>query len=62
MSDLHKAIHSHPVGLTLLSTIFKFEGLAAEAANSHNWIILVDECHRTQEKDLGAFLEKTTQR
>ncbi len=59
MSDLHKAIHSNPVGLTLLSTIFKFEGSATEAANSHNWIILVDECHRTQEKDLGAFLEKT---
>ncbi|MBD2770986.1 type I restriction endonuclease subunit R [Iningainema tapete] len=56
---LQKAIHSNPVGLTLLSTIFKFEGSATEAANSNNWIILVDECHRTQEKDLGAYLEKT---
>lgn len=56
---LQEAIHSNPVGLTLLSTIFKFDGSAREAANSHNWIILVDECHRTQEKDLGAYLEKT---
>ncbi|OKH51892.1 hypothetical protein NIES2101_16515 [Calothrix sp. HK-06] len=56
---LQEAIHSNPVGLTLLSTIFKFDGSATQAANSHNWIILVDECHRTQEKDLGAYLEKT---
>src|SRR5690606_36351408 len=27
--------------------------------NSEDWIVLVDECHRTQEKDLGAFLSKT---
>ena len=27
--------------------------------NSANWIVLVDECHRTQEKDLGAFLAAT---
>ncbi|NMG05877.1 HsdR family type I site-specific deoxyribonuclease [Brasilonema sp. UFV-L1] len=57
--NLQTAIHNNPVGLTLLSTIFKFEGSAKQAANSHNWIILVDECHRTQEKDLGAYLEKT---
>ncbi|MFM2161509.1 MAG: hypothetical protein RLZZ383_1021 [Pseudomonadota bacterium] len=25
-------------------------------ADSENWIVLVDEAHRTQEKDLGAFL------
>ncbi|MBD2491716.1 type I restriction endonuclease subunit R [Aulosira sp. FACHB-615] len=56
--ELQTAIHSNPIGLTLLSTIFKFDQ-SAIAANSNNWIILVDECHRTQEKDLGAFLEKT---
>ncbi len=27
--------------------------------NSDNWILLVDECHRTQEKDLGAYLQAT---
>ncbi|BAY41799.1 type I site-specific deoxyribonuclease, HsdR family protein (plasmid) [Nostoc sp. NIES-2111] len=57
--ELQKALHSNPIGLTLLSTIFKFDDSASPAANSHNWIILVDECHRTQEKDLGAYLEKT---
>jgi type I site-specific restriction-modification system R (restriction) subunit len=25
--------------------------------NSADWILLVDECHRTQEKDLGAYLQ-----
>ncbi|MGB3205786.1 MAG: HsdR family type I site-specific deoxyribonuclease [Crinalium sp.] len=57
--ELQTAIHSNPIGLTLLSTIFKFDDSATPVANSHNWIILVDECHRTQEKDLGAYLEKT---
>ena len=56
---LQAAIHTTTVGLTLLSTIFKFEGSAVEVPNSHNWIVLVDECHRTQEKDLGAYLRKT---
>ena len=27
--------------------------------NSADWILLVDECHRTQEKDLGAYLQAT---
>lgn len=27
-----------------------------EVKDSENWILMVDECHRTQEKDLGAFL------
>ncbi len=27
-----------------------------EIPGSDNWILMVDECHRTQEKDLGAFL------
>ena len=25
-------------------------------AGSENWILMVDECHRTQEKDLGAYI------
>ena len=27
--------------------------------DSANWTVLVDECHRTQEKDLGAYLRAT---
>lgn len=59
IQELNDSIHTRSVGLTLLSTIFKFEGSATEVRNSDNWIVLVDECHRTQEKDLGAFLRKT---
>ena len=39
--------------------IFKFQGSLTEVASSEDWILLVDECHRTQEKDLGAYLRKT---
>ena len=46
-------------GLTLISTIFKFQGSKTPVPNSENWIVLVDECHRTQEKDLGAYLRAT---
>lgn len=43
----------------VLSTIFKFQGSRKAIENSCNWIVLVDECHRTQEKDLGAYLRAT---
>lgn len=56
---LNTAIHTNNFGLTLLSTIFKFDGSKQPIPNSQNWIILVDECHRTQEKDLGAYLRAT---
>lgn len=46
-------------GQTLLSTIFKFEGSKTAIPNSDRWIVMVDECHRTQEKDLGAALRAT---
>lgn len=46
-------------GKTLLSTIYKFEGSKRPIPNSANWIVMVDECHRTQEKDLGAYLRAT---
>ena len=46
-------------GQILLSTIFKFAGSKEAIPNSANWIVLVDECHRTQEKDLGAYLRAT---
>jgi len=57
--DLHRYVRSGSVGLTLLSTIFKFDGSREKVENSSNWIVLVDECHRTQEKDLGAYLRAT---
>ncbi|KJS39991.1 MAG: restriction endonuclease subunit R [Rhodospirillaceae bacterium BRH_c57] len=59
IGDLHKLIHSGTDGLTILATIFKFQGSEKPIPNSANWIVMVDECHRTQEKDLGAFLRKT---
>jgi type I restriction enzyme, R subunit len=59
VSDLHKIVHSGSDGLTILSTIFKFQGSRKPVENSQKWIVLVDECHRTQEKDLGAYLRKT---
>lgn len=46
-------------GLTVLSTIFRFQGSDEPIPNSGNWIVMVDECHRTQEKDLGAYLRAT---
>jgi type I restriction enzyme R subunit len=59
VSDLHESIHADTNGLTLLSTIFKFEGSRKPVENSGNWIICIDESHRTQEKDLGAYLRTT---
>lgn len=59
MAELRATIHSGVTGLTVLSTIHKFEGSEEPVENSGNWIILVDEAHRTQEKDLGAFLRAT---
>lgn len=57
--ELVTRIHGDLHGLTLLSTIFKFEGSRKPVTHSANWILLVDECHRTQEKDLGAYLRAT---
>lgn len=54
--DLHALIRSGKDGHTALSTIFKFQGSKEAIANSENWIVMVDEAHRTQEKDLGAYL------
>jgi len=59
IGDLHKAMRAGTDGLTVLSTIFKFQGSDKPVANSANWIVMVDECHRTQEKDLGAYLRAT---
>ncbi len=57
--DLHSLIRSGKDGHTALSTIFKFQGSKEAIANSENWIVMVDEAHRTQEKDLGAYLRAT---
>jgi type I restriction enzyme R subunit len=59
VNDLKKLLTRHGEGLMVLSTIFKFQGSKTPIANSANWIVLVDECHRTQEKDLGAYLRAT---
>ncbi|MEW9537556.1 HsdR family type I site-specific deoxyribonuclease [Agrobacterium radiobacter] len=59
IKDLHTLIRSGKDGHTALSTIFKFQGSKEAIANSENWIVMVDEAHRTQEKDLGAYLRAT---
>jgi len=56
---LKDLIHQNTTGLTLLSTIFKFSGSTKPVKNSKNWIICIDESHRTQEQDLGAYLRAT---
>jgi type I restriction enzyme R subunit len=57
--ELREAVSRGGNGQMLLSTIFKFAGSKQRIPNSANWIVLVDECHRTQEKDLGAYLQAT---
>ncbi|AMD57811.1 restriction endonuclease subunit R [Agrobacterium tumefaciens] len=59
IKDLHALIRTGKDGHTALSTIFKFQGSKEAIANSENWIVMVDEAHRTQEKDLGAYLRAT---
>ncbi|SBV33200.1 Type I site-specific deoxyribonuclease, HsdR family [uncultured Sphingopyxis sp.] len=59
VAALREAVNRGGNGQILLSTIFKFAGSKDPIPNSTNWIVLVDECHRTQEKDLGAFLQAT---
>ncbi len=58
-SEFYKFVRSNTTGLTVLSTIFKMEGSIEPVKNSENWIILTDESHRTQERDLGAYLRAT---
>lgn len=59
VAALRDAVNRGGNGQILLSTIFKFAGSREPIPHSANWIVLVDECHRTQEKDLGAFLQAT---
>lgn len=59
VDKLRDAVARAGNGQILLSTIFKFAGSKEAIPNSENWIVLVDECHRTQEKDLGAYLQAT---
>ncbi|RVI43996.1 type I restriction endonuclease subunit R [Sinorhizobium meliloti] len=59
IKDLQALIGSGKDGHTALSTIFKFQGSKEPIENSGNWIVMVDEAHRTQEKDLGAYLRAT---
>lgn len=57
--QLMEQLHAPGQGYTVLSTIFKIAGSRAPVANSSNWIVLADEAHRTQERDLGAYLRET---
>jgi type I restriction enzyme, R subunit len=57
--NLQGLLHGGSRGMTVLSTIQKLEGSRTPVADSAAWIVLVDECHRTQERDLGAFLRAT---
>ncbi len=59
VGELREAVARGGSGQILMSTIFKFQGSKEPIPNSEDWIVLVDECHRTQEKDLGAFLSAT---
>lgn len=59
VAALREAVQRNGNGQILLSTIFKFAGSKEPIPQSDNWIVLVDECHRTQEKDLGAYLQAT---
>ncbi len=59
VAALREAVNRGGNGQILLSTIFKFAGSKDPMPNSEKWIVLVDECHRTQEKDLGAYLQAT---
>ena len=59
VQQLRDTVHSGMVGLVLLSTIYKFDGSRTPGGGSEHWIVLVDEAHRTQEKELGAFLRAT---
>ena len=59
VNHLRDIIRTGSLGLTVLSTVFKFQGSTRAIDNSANWVVMVDECHRTQEKDLGAYLRAT---
>lgn len=59
MDTLRKALHSSAQGKTLLTTLHKFAGSKTALSESADWIVLVDEAHRSQEEDLGAYLRAT---
>ncbi|MBT4921703.1 MAG: type I restriction endonuclease subunit R [Rickettsiales bacterium] len=59
LKTLQEKLNQNTQGLVLLSTIQKFEGSKIPIPSSDKWVVLVDECHRTQEKDLGAYLRAT---
>tara|TARA_R110002073_G_scaffold245043_1_gene407193 strand:+ start:6941 stop:10672 length:3732 start_codon:yes stop_codon:yes gene_type:complete len=59
IEDLRAQIAGAPKGKVVLSTIFKAQGSATPIEKAEDWIVLIDEAHRTQERDLGAFLRAT---
>lgn len=59
IEELRELVRGAPKGRVVLSTIFKAQDSVTPVERSDDWIVLVDEAHRTQEKDLGAYLRKT---
>ena len=51
--DLEKFFKGNPHGKILITTIFKFGDVNEVLTRQSNIIVMVDEAHRTQEKDLG---------
>ncbi|HNY18138.1 MAG TPA: type I restriction endonuclease subunit R, partial [Treponemataceae bacterium] len=58
-TTFRELINSGTTGQTILSTIFKLDKSSTAIKDSKNWIVCVDEAHRTQEQDLGAYLRAT---
>ena len=46
----------------LITTIFKFGDVQHKLSDRSNIIVMVDEAHRTQEKDLKQWTHRTIQR
>ena len=59
IDELRELVRGAPKGRVVLSTIFKAQDSVTPVERSNDWIVLVDEAHRTQEKDLGAYLRAT---
>lgn len=57
--DLQTQIGKNTMGLVVLSTIHKFDKSEVAIADSENWIVLIDEAHRSQESNLGAYVRAT---
>jgi len=53
---LHRLLKKDYRGL-IVTTIHKFDGIVADACQRRNVIVLIDEAHRSQEGDLGIYMQ-----